>query len=225
MRKKLLAVIGFVSIVLLLTACGSQDEGEAPALETPTISDEEKLEEEELVLTVNDDEVKGFTYNLVYTQLKLHVVQTGQDLSDEEIKEMTIDSLIDRQLLLQEAEKEDVLVSADEAKEELALLKEENKEGLDTLLEQYQMTEELFQHQLVFEMTMDEYVEEKIDVEVTNDEVEEAYEEAKKENDDLPELNEIHDTLKSQIENHRTSEALQERIEELKDESDIEVHI
>lgn len=231
MKRKMLAFVGLFSIVFLLAACGGGDDnqaeetGEAGEIEAPTISEEEKLAEDELVVTVNDDEVTGVTYNLVYTQLKLHAVQTGQDLSDDELKEMTIDSLIDRQLLMQEADKEGLLVSDDEAQEELEQLKEENKEGFETLLEQYQITEKLFQHQLVFELTMNKFLTEKIDVNVTNEEVEEAYEEAKEENEDLPELNEIHDTLKAEIENHRTNEALEEEITNLKDKSEIEIHI
>lgn len=224
MRKTILTLVGLVSLFLILAACGNE---EAETEEELVISEEEKLSEDELVVTVNEDEVKGVTYNLVYAQLKLHALQTGQDVSDDEIKEKTIESLIDRQLLMQQADEEGMLVSEAEAKEELDLLKEENQEGLDTLLEQFQITEELFKHQLVFELTMNEYLVKKIEVEVevTEEDVEEAYEEIKAENEDIPELTEIYDTLKGQVEATRTNEMLEEKINALKDESDIEVHI
>src|SRR5699024_11103586 len=98
MNRKWIMFISIVSLILLLAACGKENKAEsaAPIFEVPEISEEEKKAEEDLVVTVNDEEVNGLTYNLVYTQLKLHAMQTGQEYSDEEIKEMTIDSLIDR---------------------------------------------------------------------------------------------------------------------------------
>src|SRR5699024_8867569 len=97
--------------------------------------------------------------------------------------------------------------------------RKENEEGLETLLEQYQISEDLFRQQLVFEMTMNDYVAEKINVTVTDEEVEEAYEEVKAEDDDIPELAEIRDTFKDQLENQRTSEALEKKIDELKEKA------
>src|SRR5699024_5138301 len=226
MKRLVITFIGLFIFVLLIAACGEKENNEVqPEFEVPTISDEEKLDEGELVVTVNDDEVTGVTYNLVYTKLKLHAVQTGQEISDEELKEMTIESLIDRQLLMQQAKEDGVVVTDDAATEELDRLKGENEEGFETLLEQYQITEKLFHQQLIFEMTMNEYLTDEIKVTVTDEEVEEAYEEAKKDNEDLPELVEIRDTLKSQLESQRTNDELQERIDNLKEKSEIERHL
>lgn len=225
MKRNILILFSIISSLFLLAACGSSKDEDENAIEMPTISEEERLADDEVVVTVNDVDVTGMTYNLVYTQLKLRAAQTGQEVSNEDIQELTIDSLIDRQLLLEQAEKEGLLVSDEAAKEELEQLREANAEGLETLLEQFQITENLFQHQLVFEMTVNDYLAEKIDVEVTNEEVKEAYEEAKEQNEDLPELTEIHDTLKGQIEERRVEQALQDEIESLKETSEIEVHL
>lgn len=225
MGKRIFTFLGIISVVLLLAACGGDDSNQEQQVEVPTISDEEKLSEDELVVTINDEEVTGATYNLVYTQLKLHAVQTGQEYTDEELQELTIDSVIDRQLLIQQAAKEGIVISDEDATEELQLLKTENEAGFETMLEQYQITEKLFHHQLIFEMTMNEYLREVITVEVTNDEVKEVYEEAKAENENLPELVEIHDTLKDQIESQKRNEALQVQVDEFKEQSDIELHL
>lgn len=227
MNRKWIMFLSIVSLVLLLAACGEENkpESETPTFEVPEISEEEKLAEEDLVVTVNDEEVNGSTYNLVYTQLKLHAMQTGQEYSDEEIKEMTIDSLIDRQLLIQQAKEDGITVTNEDAAAELERLREDNEEGLKTLLEQYQLTEDLFHQQIQFEMTMEQYLTEQVEVTVTDEEVEEAYEEAKEENDDLPELAEIRDTIKSQLENQRTSKALETQIDNLKEKSNIDIHL
>lgn len=226
MGKKLITFLGLTVLSLLLVACASGDEGEkAQQVELPQITDEEKLSEDELVVTVNDEEVTGETYNLVYTQLKLHAVQTGQDYTDEELQELTLDSVIDRQLLIQQAEKDGIVITDEDAREEMELLKQENEAGFETMLEQYQLTESLFHHQLIFEMTMNEYLREVINVEVTNEEVKEVYEEAKAENENLPELVEIHDTLKGQIESQKRNEKLQAQVDEFREQSDIELHL
>src|SRR5690625_2080569 len=228
MQKKLITI----SILLLiaiggLSACGMKDtKGEDhPAVDVPTITEAEKLADDELVVTVNGDDILGITYNLVYAQLKLHAVQTGQELDDDEIKELTIDSLIDRQILLQQAAEDGIKTTEEEAADELERLKLENEDAFETLLEQYQITEESFHQQLIFEMTMNEFMREKIDVTVTDEEVEEAYEEAKEQNPDMPELVEIRDTLKRRIEAFKTNEALQEKIDSIKENAKIEYHI
>lgn len=225
MGNRLFSLLGIILAVLLLAACGGDDKNEGNQVEVPTISDEEKLSEDEIVVTINDEEVMGAIYNLVYTQLKLHAVQTGQEYTNEELQDLAIDSVIDRQLLIQQAAKEGIVISDEDAAEELELIKSENKEGFETMLEQFQITEELFHHQLIFELTMNEYLREVIDVEVTNDEVKEVYEEAKAENENIPELVEIHDTLKGQIESQKRNEALQAQVDEFREQSEIELHL
>lgn len=224
MKKTYLSVFMVILLSLSLVACsGDQDEG---ASETEVeISEDEKYDEDEVIVTVNDDDVTGRTYNLVYSQLKLEASHTGQDLTEEEIKELTIESLIDRQLLLQEAEEVGIVVTEEEVAKELDKIKEENQEGIDILLEQYQITEDLLLHQLVYEFTYEEFIDQEIELELTKEDVEDAYEEMKKENEDLPELTEMYDTFKKHLEQMRKGEALRSRIEKLKDDARVERHI
>ncbi|HLS23792.1 MAG TPA: SurA N-terminal domain-containing protein [Pseudogracilibacillus sp.] len=225
MLRKFLLVFTTILMSVLLVACGGNKEEAAPEVPQVEISDEEKFAEDEVIVTVNDEDVTGRTYNLVYSQLKLEAVQTGQDLSDEEIKELTIESIIDRQLLMQKAKEEGIVVTEEEVAEELEQIKAENEEGIQTILEQYQITEDLLQHQLVYEFTYEQYVDETIDIELTKEEVEEIYKEMKEENEDLPDLMEVYDTFKNQLESIRKGEELQSRIEKFKGESTIETHI
>src|SRR5690625_1646047 len=225
MLRKFLLVFTTILMSVLLVACGGNKEEVAPEVPQVEISDEEKFAEDEVIVTVNDEDVTGRTYNLVYSQLKLEAVQTGQDLSDEEIKELTIESIIDRQLLMQKAKEEGIVVTEEEVAEELEQIKAENEEGIQTILEQYQITEDLLQHQLVYEFTYEQYVDETIDIELTKEEVEEIYKEMKEENEDLPDLMEVYDTFKNQLESIRKGEELQSRIEKFKGESTIETHI
>src|SRR5699024_2039612 len=105
---------------------------------------------------------------------------------------------------------------------ELDTIKEENEEGLKSLLEQYQMSEDDFKDQLQFELTLNEYKEKNIDVEVTDEEIEEAYNDAKEENDEIPELDEIKDQLKGNILEQKTNEALQKKIDDVREKAEVE---
>lgn len=227
MRKVLLLLI--VSLfTLFLVACnkdGEESQKESPKEESQelAISEEEKVPDDEVVAIVNGKEINGITYNLVYAQLKLYAMQFGQDITDEEIKESTIESVIDRQILLDEAAEIGIEYSDEYIEEEMAKIKENGEENLQTLLEQFQINESAFAEQLKFELTMEDFLKEEINVTVTDEEVEAEYEKAKAENENMPELVEIRDTFKRRIENVRKSEALQERIEAAKEDAEIEI--
>lgn len=222
MRKLLMSIFATV-IAVGLVACGGDSEEKKDV--QFTISDEEKYNENEKIATVNGEDIKGITYNLVYSQLKLHAQQLADEVSLDELEEKTIESLIDRTLLMQEAKEQGISYSDEEVDQELLRLKEENEDILETILQQYQITEELFHEQLKFELTMEDFIVEEIEVEVTDAEIEEVYEEIKEENEDVPELVEIRDTLKFRIEGDKKQQALEQRISKIRDESDIELHI
>jgi uncharacterized lipoprotein YehR (DUF1307 family) len=224
--KKYKFVLAALVIAVLLVACGKSEENK-PDAEQETgvdleIKDEEKVPEDDVVAVVNGEDVFGKTYNLVYAQLKMFAGQFGEEVDTDEIKEATIDSLIDRQILMQEASNKGIEVSKETADSEFATLKSENEENLNNLLEQFQMTEETFKEQLQFELTLTEYRDKAITVSVTDEEIEEQYKKAKEGNDDIPELNEIKEELKGNIEEQKRDEALQKKIDEVREKAKIE---
>ena len=150
MNNKFLLFFGVLSMLFLLGACSNKSENEESINEAPTISEEERLASDEIVATVNGEEVKGNVYNLVYAQLKLHALQMGQEVSDEEIIESTMESVIDRQILLQEAREKGIEFTEEDASEQLKQIKEQSSEAYETLLEQYQITEDEFLQILFF---------------------------------------------------------------------------
>lgn len=225
--KKFYIVALSLCLAILLAACGGEDKEKADTEESGgvEITDAEKVDEDEVVAVVNGDEVKGDVYNLVYTQLKLYATQLGDDLELEEIKEATITSVVDRQIVLQEADKIDIGVSEKEADEYIDKLRKESKEELETLLGQYQITEEEFREQIIFELTMNEYMKETVEVTVTDEELEEYYEKAKEGNDAIPPFEEAKAQLKKQVLAEKTNEAFQENIDEVKEKSDIDIKL
>jgi hypothetical protein len=224
--KKYKLVFAALVVALLLVACGKSEEKEPDAdQETGVdleIKDEEKVPEDDVVAVVNGEDVFGKTYNLVYAQLKMFSGQFGEEVDTDEIKEATMDSLIDRQILMQEASTKGIEVSKETADSEFATLKSENEENLTDLLEQFQMTEETFKEQLQFELTLTEYKDKEITVSVTDKEIEEYYEKAKEGNDEIPEFDEIKAELKDNIEQQKRDEALQQKIDEVRKKAKIE---
>lgn len=228
-------IVGSLVLVLamVLVACGDKDEEkeEATGEENPLapsvdISDEEKLKEDEVVAVINGDEVTGSVYNLVYAQLKLQSAQLGDETDNDEMKELTMESIIDREIVMQEAAEEGIEVSSDTAEEEFTTMKEENSEALETLLEQYQITEDGFKEQLRFELIMDEYLTTAIDVSVSDEDVKEFYEEAKEEagdsEEEIPEFDEVKDQIKENMEQEQMTLALQEKVDKIKETAEIE---
>lgn len=225
MKKLLKGTIVFL-LAIILIACGNEENKEDDMIENAIeISDEEKVDDEQVVAVINGQDVKGTTYNLVYSQLKLHASQFNEEVDLEEIKTATLDSIIDRELLMQQAKQEEIEITDEIANDEFDMLKSESGESLTTLLAQYQLTEASFKEQLKFELTMNEYMAKAIEVSVTDEELEDFYENAKEENDTIPEFDEIKDQLKQQLLQQKTQEALQAKIDEVKESAEIEKKI
>lgn len=209
--------------MFILAACGGNDDTEEQiAGPTVEISDDEKVPEDDVVAVVNGEEIYGSTYNLVYSQLKLYEGQFSEEVDLDKVKEATMDSIIDRQLVFQDAKELGIEVEDETIDEEFEYMKETNEETLQTLLDQFQLTETAFKEQLKFEWTMNEYILETIDVSVEDEEVEEQYEQLKEENEDIPEFDEIKDQMKRQLLQIKTNEAFEKKIAEIREESTIE---
>ena len=224
MKKYFLGLFIFL-LTINLVACSNDGNGQKSENETVEISEEEMLPEDEVVAIVNGEEVTGKTYNLVYTQEKMYQSQFEEDIDLDEMKESAVELVIERQILFQEARKEGIEITDEEASKELERIKEESPETLETLLAQFQLTEEDFKDQLKYELTMYEYMNRVIEVSVSDEELEEYYEKAKEGNEDIPEFDEIKHNLRAQLTELKTQEAFQEKIEEAKSNAKIDKKI
>src|SRR5699024_3547610 len=101
MRKIML--FAALSSLTFLLACGDSKEEETQEEITLEITAEEKYTEDEVVMYLNGVEVTGDRYNIAYLQTKVQLFQFGQDVSDlEEIKQLSLDALVDQELLQQD---------------------------------------------------------------------------------------------------------------------------
>src|SRR5699024_6148393 len=159
---------------------------------------------------------------IIYAQLKSFATQSDQDVDQKEIQELTMDSLIDRIVLLQYAKEEGIEVSEEEAEDEIDTIKSENEDNYKNIVDQFQMSEDGFNEQLRFELTLDKFKEKKIDEEVSDEELQEAYDELAEENEDVPQLDEVEDQLKTNLLDQKTNEALQKKSDEVKEDAEID---
>ncbi len=224
----------------MLAACNADDgqedaqetgtdqvqEQEQPEQEPLEITDEERVDEETSVVSVNGQEVEGAKYNQIYTQIKTMMHQYGQDVSDTDLlKEQAISILVEQELINQEAEKKGIEVTEEEANEELETIKAETGDQFATILDQYQMDEEGFKNQLIDDLLTAKYMEQELDVEVTDKEVEEYYNQLKEQNGEIGEFEEVEQDIKSLLQEQKQSEQLQARINELREEAEVETLI
>lgn len=223
MKKLTISLIALLSVVVF-TACSSNDKEEAEGQNnTIEIADEEKLADEDVVVLVNGSEVLGNKYNIIYPQIKMYATQMEEDEVDlDVIKERTVDALIDQELIYQGAEKEGVVVTEEEVLEKFEQIKSENEEGLNSLLKQFHLTEQGFKDQLMFEETMEQFIDLMIDVEITDEDVEKYYEEIKEQNENIPALEDVKAQLEMQLMQEKTEEELEAIVVKMKEEAEIE---
>ncbi|GAB3790974.1 SurA N-terminal domain-containing protein [Virgibacillus kimchii] len=225
--KKLFILSILISLSVIVAACGNDEEEtgnpEAPVDEQVDISEDERVSPDTLVATVNGDEIKGDRYNPIYTQVKMQMAQFGEDASDLDLlREQTLNVLVEQQLISQDAEMVGIEVTEDEVENEFNELKEQNEEQLSIVLEEFNLTEEEFKTQLRDDLITEEYINSELDIEVSDEEVEEFYEQMREENEDIEELDELEALIRAQLENQKTQEQLPVKLEELRENADIE---
>ncbi|MBP1968532.1 uncharacterized protein YfbU (UPF0304 family) [Virgibacillus natechei] len=232
--KKLIVLAFALSIMIVLAACGddgqqedAEQEAQPAATDPVEFTDEEKVEEDSSVADVNGSEITGDKYNALYPQVKMSLQQNGQDVSDQDqIKEFTINMLIEQELIKQAAQEEGIEITEEEVESEFEMMEEQAGEELTTVLDQFQLSEEEFKAQLNDDLITDRYMQENFDVEVTDEEVEEYYEQLVGEaGDEIGQLEDVEGPIRQQLTMSKTQEMLQAEINELKEESDIETLI
>ncbi|PAV30583.1 hypothetical protein CIL05_05635 [Virgibacillus profundi] len=202
----------------------SSEQAQEP--EPVEITDEEKVDEEAAVVSVNGDEIKGNKYNPIYSQLKMTMQQSGQDTSNlDQLKEQTINVLIEQQLIKQAAEDKGLEVTEEEVQSEFTTLKEENGEQLSAVLEQFQLTEENFKNQLADDLITQKFIDSELDTEVTDEEIKETYDQLKEQNEEIGELETVEPQLKQSLKNQKVQEQLQVKVKELRENAEVETLI
>ncbi|MCT2537225.1 SurA N-terminal domain-containing protein [Aquibacillus koreensis] len=243
MKKLLQISLMSLVFVLLLVACNDDQETE-PAEDTQTgdeqaqdqtenpnsidISDEELVDEEQVVVTVNGEEVLGSYYNMMYSQTKTILTQYGQDTTDlDMLKERTLDAIVQQELIAQEADEIGVEVSDEEVQNQLEQTKSnfETDEEYQNALEELDMTEEGLKQQIVYEIKREQFIEQEIpEAEISDEEIQAYYDEvaSQNENEEFPALEDVEAQIREQLAMEEQQSQLNEIVQQLEEESEIE---
>ena len=209
------------------TADKKSDETAQPAQPAQVdISDKEKVDNDKVVSQINGKDIKGEQYNASYSQTKMLMSQNGQDLSDvEKIKEQTLNVITEQVLIKQDAEEQGIKVADKEVEAQLEKIKSEKPDQYKQVLKQFQLTEDAYKNQLTFELTLQKYMDQEIEVaEASDKEVQTYYDKLKEQGQDgqkIPELAAVKDQIKTAIVQQKQQVALSKKLETLKKDAEI----
>ncbi|TFD95836.1 SurA N-terminal domain-containing protein [Jeotgalibacillus sp. R-1-5s-1] len=214
----------------------STEEQQAAQEEMQAKLDEQKVADDEVVATVNGEEILGVDYNNVIQRTQMQFQMQGQDPTSEEganqIKEQSLNLLIDQTILLQKADEAGLEASEEEIDEEYAAFAEQNggEEQLTTTLEEQGMTVEELRGQMAETIKFDKYIDQVAPVEEpTDEEIQEYYDQAaaqaEEAGQEAPALEDVRDTIVQNLQQSEQQELVTAHLEEIKAEAEIETLI
>lgn len=236
----------FAPFLLLLTlgACSDNEEAapeenaepetteEAAADEAPAESSMELPAQEDVVVVVNGDEILGNVYNSVARQLETTLAAQGHTISDETnelVKEQAMSVLIGNKVIMQDAQEKGYEADETTVEERLEELKGqfETEEAMDKALKETGFTLDEMENQLREQLIYEQYIAEEIETgEVTDEEVKEAYDGfVESSEEEAPAFEEMEPTIRTSLEEQKTQEAVFTRIEELKENAEIDIKL
>lgn len=236
----------FAPFLLLLTlgACSDNEETapeestdpetteEAAADTAPAESSMELPAQDEVVVVVNGDEILGNVYNSVARQLETTLAAQGHEISEETnelVKEQAMSVLVGNKVILQDAEEKGYEADETKVEERLEELKSqfETEEAMDKALAETGFTLDDMEGQLREQLVYEQYIAEEIQAgEVTDEEVKTAYDGfVESSEEEAPAFEEMEPTIRKSLEEQKTQEAVFARIEELKEDAEIDIKL
>src|SRR5699024_1938276 len=153
-NKRILTIFLGLRILLLVYDYGdngNDEKSESAKTENRETPEQGDIYKEELVAddvvddTENEKEIMCSKYNQAYRKRKEHEnLSTGTDKENEkeQIKEITLEGLIGQELINQEAKELGIEVTDEDIEEEIEMIESQEGDVLDSLLEQFDWTEE-----------------------------------------------------------------------------------
>jgi peptidyl-prolyl cis-trans isomerase SurA len=251
MPKKLFLSAGLVLSLLGVAACGGDDDPGAAADDSGAVEEgapgEEALPEPDLegipdvVAVVNGEEILRdefvTTYESQFQQLAAQAQMSGEDVDQEQLKSDTAESMVDSELLVQEADSRGFEATDEDIDDTLNELAEQNglgsgEEFMAALGEQGMPEEEVMSH-LELQVKVDQLIGDEVgDIEPTEDELRQLYdeavaqqEEASEEEVEMPPFEEVRPQLEEQAVAEKENEAVQALLGELREDGDITVNL
>ncbi|ADH99675.1 SurA N-terminal domain-containing protein [Salisediminibacterium selenitireducens] len=237
-----------LSAVFVLSACSGNEEGttlldnendngadqsetEASNQSDPSAEPSESVLnlEGDVVATVNGEDIPMANLEMQLQQYEMMFAQQGIDFEDEEnmallmqIQEGIVDELIQLELLVQEADSQNIQADEDEVQAEMEQIRSQFDDDFEEVLASQGYTEDLLENEIrdslkLNQLLSPEYIE-TLDFEVTDEELEEAYEQQAAQNPEIGPFEDLRDDLELQV-------VQSKYLEQLYEDADIEILI
>jgi parvulin-like peptidyl-prolyl isomerase len=184
------------------------------------------------VSIVNGEEITREAFdsqiNMLVEMFKMYGMEEPDEETLKQMEEMVMEKMISELLLLQAAEKADLVVNEQEVDDYIKEFEEqfEDDEEFEEYLSAFGLTRDSFVREVEKGLLIDLYVQSSFDLEeeISDEELREYYEENKNFFGDL-EFEEVKDSLRDQMLSQKLQEHEAKLIEELRDNAEIEILI
>lgn len=209
------------------------EDQQAAAEEMQAAMEEQQVAEDEVVATINGEEITGEAYNSALASTQSNLQQMGQDPTTEEgaeqAKTQTLDLLVNQTLIIQKADEAGHEATEEEIDEEYASFQEQfgGEEALNEIMEAQGMDQETLRSQMADSIKFDKYVNEVAPAEEPSDEeIQEFYDQitaqAEQTGQEAPALEDVREDIVANLNQQKQQEQLMAHLEELKAEAEIE---
>lgn len=236
-RRWQLAIVLILSIIALV-ACNNdkakeQDQGIPNQMEQV---EPDLTGVPDTVAEVNGSEISREkferTYLSQFQQAAFDVQMAGETFDQEEFKRELVESMIDLELLIQEADRREFIATDQAVDEMVTLLAEDNSlESEDVLYEIYEeqgMSRDQLREELTQQIKLDQLISDQSEgLTISEDQIIELYEELLviyeeiEQEGELPSMEELRGDLETQIRYQGENQLIMELIEQLRGESEI----
>ncbi len=249
MKKKLTVFLVAMLTAVLLAACGSNgnnaakegnENKQAEQGQEQQAPEVKEVDPEKVVAKVNGQEIKGQEYNNMLQQTQMMMMQFGQGGDADAMKDQTLNTLIDQEILSQEVADKGYEATEKEIEDYINDIKAgyESEEKFEEALEASPLTMDTLKAQIAEELALQKYMEKEFpDTKVSDEQVKEYYDQAKEQSEaqqaeapegeeapenEFPEFAEVEDQIRGQLEQEEIQKKLQTLVEDLKKDSEIE---
>lgn len=260
-RKKLAIGIGLTISLLGISACsddaeeGADDAAES-AEETPS-SDDSSAESDaesnqaapepdlegipDVVAVVNDEEIARdefvSSYEAQFQQMAMQAQMSGEEVDQEQLKSQVVESMVDTELLVQEATDRGFEASDDEVDSTLEDLASQNgMESSDdflSTLEEQGWTEDEVMSQLETQIKVEALISDEAgEIEPSEDELRELYEQFEsqqggsgEEGGEVPSFEDMRPQLEEQVRAQEENQVVQALVGDLREDADVTINL
>lgn len=190
------------------------------------------MEGDAAVATVNGNDITASELN---ERVEQALSQTSQEVSDQQrqqLRQQTLRNLVNRELLLQEAQSAGISVSDDQVQQRVQQV--QNQLGTSTsfqdALDQRGLTEDAFRQQLRDQLTIQQLLEQNVNtdnISVSDEEVQQLYTQLSQgqQGDNIPALEQVRPQLENRVRQQKTSQQQQQYLQQLRNNADVQINL